>query len=241
MKLSEYLKKYRKENKLTQLELAQKLFVSKQAISKWENDRGLPDISTYPLISELLNVTIDELMGNKLNNKKKKNNIIIILMSIILLLILILIILLFNSDYYRKKIQYKKLQEETEIILNVDLPKIIQYEYISMSSIDGNNYYPINSFYFIFDDTEELRYFEESLNNEWYYDIDDKLEDILPVSLRGYCNNQNQIKIINISNDNEINKLPKEKGKYTFKMYCYQKELNRLIVSTFIYEVVYDA
>ena len=46
MKLADYLKQYRKENNLTQQELADKLFVSKQAVSKWETERGLPDIET---------------------------------------------------------------------------------------------------------------------------------------------------------------------------------------------------
>ena len=72
MKISEYLKQYRKNNNLTQQDLADKLFVSKQAISKWENDRGLPDINTYPLISEVLGVTIDELMGVEPTKEKEE-------------------------------------------------------------------------------------------------------------------------------------------------------------------------
>ena len=51
MKLADYLKQYRKENNLTQQELADKLFVSKQAVSKWETERGLPDIETYKSLS----------------------------------------------------------------------------------------------------------------------------------------------------------------------------------------------
>ena len=97
MKLSDYLKKYRKENNLTQSDLAEKLFVSKQAISKWENDRGLPDIYTYPLLSDVLGVTIDELMGKDFvkkeipeevkKNKNKKTKIIIIVSSIIIFIL----------------------------------------------------------------------------------------------------------------------------------------------------------
>ena len=63
MKLANYLKQYRKENNLTQQELADKLFVSKQAVSKWETERGLPDIETYKSLSTLLNVSVDELLG----------------------------------------------------------------------------------------------------------------------------------------------------------------------------------
>lgn len=39
MKFSQYIKDYRKKNNLTQQELANKLYVTKQAISKWENDK----------------------------------------------------------------------------------------------------------------------------------------------------------------------------------------------------------
>ena len=65
MKISERIKKYREENPITQQELADKLYVSKQAISKWENDKSLPDISMYPTIASLLNISVDELMGNE--------------------------------------------------------------------------------------------------------------------------------------------------------------------------------
>ena len=47
MKFSQYIKNYRKKNNLTQQELANKLYVTKQAISKWENDKGIPDVSLY--------------------------------------------------------------------------------------------------------------------------------------------------------------------------------------------------
>ena len=61
MKISERIRKYRKENNLTQSEFASMLFVSKQAVSKWENDRGTPDVSLLPELSKILNVSIDPL------------------------------------------------------------------------------------------------------------------------------------------------------------------------------------
>lgn len=45
MKISERIKEYRKQNHLTQSEFASKLYVSKQAVSKWENENGYPDVS----------------------------------------------------------------------------------------------------------------------------------------------------------------------------------------------------
>ena len=56
MKLSERIKQFRKENNLTQDSLSKMLFVSKQAVSKWENDRGMPDVSLYPELAKILNI-----------------------------------------------------------------------------------------------------------------------------------------------------------------------------------------
>lgn len=57
--------KLRKEKGLTQEELAEKLGVSAQAISKWENDVSCPDITLLPALAGILGVTTDELLtGN---------------------------------------------------------------------------------------------------------------------------------------------------------------------------------
>ena len=80
-KVGKFIKKLRKDNNLTQQDLAEKLSVTYQAVSKWENGKSITDISTLKLISDIFNVNIDELLdGNK--SKKKtfftKKNIIII-------------------------------------------------------------------------------------------------------------------------------------------------------------------
>lgn len=62
MLFSEKLKQLRKENNLTQEELAEKINVSRQAITKWECDEGIPDIENLKQISNLFHVTIDELV-----------------------------------------------------------------------------------------------------------------------------------------------------------------------------------
>ena len=72
MKLSDYIKQYRKENNLSQTAFAKQLFVSKQAVSKWENDKALPDVTMYPVLSELLQVSVDELMGIEKKKVQKR-------------------------------------------------------------------------------------------------------------------------------------------------------------------------
>lgn len=55
----------RHEKELKQDELAEKLGVSPQAVSKWENDQTCPDISLLPLLAKTLGVSVDELLSGK--------------------------------------------------------------------------------------------------------------------------------------------------------------------------------
>ncbi|MBO7274588.1 MAG: helix-turn-helix transcriptional regulator [Clostridia bacterium] len=55
----------RREKGLKQDELAEKLGVSAQAVSKWENDQTCPDISLLPLLAKTLGVTVDKLLSGK--------------------------------------------------------------------------------------------------------------------------------------------------------------------------------
>ena len=58
----EKIKQLRKENNLTQAELGEKLFVTSQAVSKWENDLSEPDLNSVKKMCELFNVSMDEFM-----------------------------------------------------------------------------------------------------------------------------------------------------------------------------------
>lgn len=63
MTIGQIIKKLRKENFLSQEELAEQLSISPQAISKWETDTSLPDISQVVPISHFFNVSTDVLFG----------------------------------------------------------------------------------------------------------------------------------------------------------------------------------
>ena len=65
MEFNEKLQKLRKEQNLTQEELAEKLFVSRTAISKWESGRGYPSIDSLKVIAKFFHITIDELIGSE--------------------------------------------------------------------------------------------------------------------------------------------------------------------------------
>lgn len=74
MKLSigENIRNFRKKNDLTQEELAERLGVTYQSVSRWENGATYPDLELLPAISELLSVTVDELLGMPQIEKEKR-------------------------------------------------------------------------------------------------------------------------------------------------------------------------
>lgn len=64
MEFNEKLQELRKQNGITQEELASKLYVSRTAISKWESGRGYPSIDSLKLIAQYFSVTVDELLSS---------------------------------------------------------------------------------------------------------------------------------------------------------------------------------
>ena len=65
MRLADKLKEARKNAGLTQGELAEKICVSRQAITKWETGKGIPDVDNLKVISKVLNVSIDFLLDDE--------------------------------------------------------------------------------------------------------------------------------------------------------------------------------
>ena len=72
MELSKQIKKYRMEANLSQEELAEKIFVSRQTISNWENDNSYPYIKSLVLISEVFQISLDNLIKGDLERMKKE-------------------------------------------------------------------------------------------------------------------------------------------------------------------------
>lgn len=64
METKEIILKLRKENGLSQDELAQKVFVTRQAVSRWETGETVPNTETLKLLSDLFNVSINTLLGS---------------------------------------------------------------------------------------------------------------------------------------------------------------------------------
>ncbi|MCH5163207.1 MAG: helix-turn-helix transcriptional regulator [Clostridiales bacterium] len=71
MTFGEKLKKLRHDNDLTQEQFAEKIFVTRTAVSKWETDNGYPSIDSLKEISNLFGVSIDDLISDAdVENKK---------------------------------------------------------------------------------------------------------------------------------------------------------------------------
>ena len=68
--IGKFIQALRKEKELTQKDLAQMLGVTDRAISKWENGRGMPDVSLMKPLCDILGITINELLsGERIDQK----------------------------------------------------------------------------------------------------------------------------------------------------------------------------
>ena len=74
MELGQQLKAHRKELGISQDELAEKIFVSRQSISNWENNKTYPDIHTLLLLAEAFGVSLDELIKGDVEEMKEEIN-----------------------------------------------------------------------------------------------------------------------------------------------------------------------
>lgn len=133
-KISKLIMQLRKEKKMTQQEVADKLYVSDVAVSKWERAICLPDITMFEQIADLFDITVAELIsGERVNNDNKikkvdeilvnnikqerkinkKKNIIIITLILTIFLIVFGLLAVFFFKNYNKIISYSFKGETT--------------------------------------------------------------------------------------------------------------------------------
>ncbi|MCI9545076.1 MAG: helix-turn-helix transcriptional regulator [Lachnospiraceae bacterium] len=72
MELGKQIKKYRNEFDISQDELAEKIYVSRQTISNWENDKNYPDINSLLRLSEVFHVSMDVLIKGDIEEIKEE-------------------------------------------------------------------------------------------------------------------------------------------------------------------------
>ena len=172
------IKDIRKKNNLTQNEFASILGVTFQAVSKWENDKSIPDITILKEISNKFNVDLNYLIsGKKVNINKKsffKKNMIII--TVIVFIIISVCVFLFS---HKHNYEFKTLNGETK---DIKVTGSITYDE-SKSSIYLNVDYNA-------DDTQKYSYIKCTLY-EKHQDIlnvisEKEYLEKTPVSLKEY-------------------------------------------------------
>lgn len=98
-KVGQLILELRKKNNLTQQQLAEKLCVTSQAVSKWENGRGIPDIDSLRRISREFNIDIASILDGEVVEKnctKKRFKLFIFCMIVFLLIILLSLFIYFK-------------------------------------------------------------------------------------------------------------------------------------------------
>ena len=118
-KIGKLIKQIRKQNNLTQKDLADKYGVTYQAVSKWENGKNIPDISLLKQMSKDFNIDIEDMLEGKINQKKKSK---IKLILIIVFVLSIIIIALFLTR--RDNLSFKTLSSQCD---NFNITGIIAY------------------------------------------------------------------------------------------------------------------
>ena len=126
IKIGKFIANCRKENNLTQMQLAEKLNITDRAISKWENGKGMPDSSIMIDLCNELKISVNELLsGEKMEeyNKKAEENLFElyksnekknkIINSVVIITIILIIISVIELSFVI--IQLKKFQLETTL------------------------------------------------------------------------------------------------------------------------------
>ena len=115
MEIGNKILELRKQTNMTQEQLAEKMQVARQTISKWELGETSPDLSQAKELSKIFNISLDELTNNdiksviitKLDNATSLTKIIINILKIILIFIIILVIVLVSIIYFKEYFDVK--------------------------------------------------------------------------------------------------------------------------------------
>lgn len=187
-KICEFLIQLRRENKLSQEELAKKMNISRQAVSKWEQGICLPDKSNLEVLSEIYQVSVTELLaGERLNKKeddkevllniheerqkeKKKNKklsiIIFILVIIIFIFIFLFLIYYFIINFNKISVYTISASKDNVSLSEGLLVKTNDKVYFRLGKITSpKNIKDMRLYYLTEDNQENLIYACENCSN----------------------------------------------------------------------------
>ena len=110
MKIGDQLKKARMDKNLTQEEVAEKIFVSRQSISNWENNKTYPDIGNVIALSDLYQISLDVLLkgsDNFMEHLEESTNLVKSnkkLMALIVVALIVMIVMAIFTKFLPEKV-----------------------------------------------------------------------------------------------------------------------------------------
>ena len=149
--IGERIKKYSNEKGLTQEEVSKILLVSRSAISNWEIGRNYPDLDSIVLLSDIFEISLDELlkedntMVTKISKEQKRGKLnkklVVYLLGVIVFLLLTIGFILYQTTDFNQYIS-------TKIVSNVELTEENAYKWKQVSfnqKGDSKGYLEYNS------------------------------------------------------------------------------------------------
>lgn len=141
MEFHEKLQQLRKQKGMTQEELAQMLFVSRTAVSKWESGRGYPNIDSLKAIAKLFSVSIDELLsGEELlvvaeeDHKQKQTHLWDLVFGLLDVSVLLLLFLPFFGQKVETGVQAVSLLSLTGVASYL---RFVYFDFVSSTAVMG--------------------------------------------------------------------------------------------------------
>jgi transcriptional regulator with XRE-family HTH domain len=232
-KIGTTLKAFRKKKGMTQQELADKVFVTKQAVSKWENDKGFPDISLIQPLSEILGVSVEQLLGARIETvKPKKIRPMVLGLLLFGIALLGFLILMEIIPYYQVQDYVKTIETST----GVDLPSGKEFEEFDFQdwTLYGNTISVAQMGYVVFEDDRSTIFFEEALitDEKWMSTLGEDLSGELPPEVLRYTQNGDYFLLYH-PEGGEYGQLSSESGEERYFFLVYQTENHRLLFFDF--------
>ena len=185
-KIGKYIKEQREKLNLTQSDLGDKVHVTRQAVSSWENGKTIPDSEMLLKLSEIFSVTINEILGAETiekatlelvneNNKKslKIKKLMISFLFIIILLVLSILSIYFINNY--NSIQVYKISGRSNNFKIRDgiVMSTSEYSYFKLGDIlvkeDKEREIKKIELYYVYNN-KKIVVFQSDLNNQFFTD-----------------------------------------------------------------------
>jgi transcriptional regulator with XRE-family HTH domain len=228
IELGKFIAKLRNEKGLTQDDLAEKLFIDKRKISRWECGTSIPDFDLLIKLSEILDVSLYELsICKKIENEKLTKKIInsfknitdykkysykrkIISIIFLIVLMIFIVTLVFTIKNHDTVTIYQLTSLDDKYYIEGNYIKAGDYNTFYINKIINNNESLIlnNCEYEIFDKNNRIFHIIHNQSNNSYFVINDshKLDDILDIHINCKINKKEikhifKIKLTNIYNN----------------------------------------